>query len=115
MLGKTLTGIVIAVLLSWASLAHTQPPKHLVVTIKERLQKNGYDPGPPNDNWDSKTSEILKQYQIDHKLPVTGDLNPQTAESLGIPVPPGQNPPTQTSSPPPGPSPPANKANQQPK
>src|SRR5215467_14531501 len=51
---------------------------------KEALKAKGLNPGPMDGTWDSKTQQALREFQQANKLPVTGTLDPQTAEKLGI-------------------------------
>src|SRR6201993_2539301 len=51
---------------------------------KEALKARGLNPGPMDGTLDSKTQQALREFQQANKLPVTGTLDPQTAEKLGI-------------------------------
>ena len=51
---------------------------------KEALKAKGLNPGPMDGTLDSKTQQALREFQQANKLPVTGALDPQTAEKLGI-------------------------------
>ena len=51
---------------------------------KEALKAKGLNPGPIDGTLDSKTQQALREFQQANKLPVTGALDPQTAEKLGI-------------------------------
>lgn len=48
------------------------------------LRDQGYYEGDPDGVMSPRTSGALRAYQREHKLPETGDLDPQTAKSLGI-------------------------------
>ena len=48
------------------------------------LRDQGYYEGDADGQMNSRTSSALRVYQREHKLPETGDLDPQTAKSLGI-------------------------------
>jgi peptidoglycan hydrolase-like protein with peptidoglycan-binding domain len=48
------------------------------------LKEQGYYEGEADGNMNSRTSSALRIYQREHKLQETGDLDPQTARSLGI-------------------------------
>ena len=51
---------------------------------KEALKAKGLNPGPIDGTLDSKTQQALREFQQANKLPVTGALDPQTAEKLGV-------------------------------
>jgi len=51
---------------------------------QEVLKAKGYDPGAASGNLHAGTQEALRQYQKANNLPVTGVLDPRTAETLGI-------------------------------
>jgi hypothetical protein len=51
---------------------------------KEALKAKGLNPGPIDGTLDSKTQQALRDFQKANKLPVTGVLDAQTAEKLGI-------------------------------
>lgn len=61
-------------------------PRHVTVMVQQRLHARGYNPGPVDGVWGPMTSRCLRRYQLDHRLPPTGDLNPPTARSLNIPM-----------------------------
>jgi peptidoglycan hydrolase-like protein with peptidoglycan-binding domain len=51
---------------------------------KEALKAKGLNPGPMDGVLDGKTQQALRDFQKANKLPVTGNLDPQTAEKLGM-------------------------------
>jgi peptidoglycan hydrolase-like protein with peptidoglycan-binding domain len=51
---------------------------------KEALKAKGLNPGPMDGTLDSKTQQALREFQQANKLPVTGALDQQTAEKLGV-------------------------------
>lgn len=51
---------------------------------KQALKAKGLNPGPIDGTLDSKTQQALRDFQKANKLPVTGVLDPQTAEKLGV-------------------------------
>ena len=51
---------------------------------KEALKAKGLNPGPIDGILDGKTQQALRDFQKANKLPVTGVLDPQTAEKLGV-------------------------------
>jgi peptidoglycan hydrolase-like protein with peptidoglycan-binding domain len=46
------------------------------------LHEHGYDPGPIDGLMGNKTRAALRQFQLDHQLPVTGYLDPATEAML---------------------------------
>jgi peptidoglycan hydrolase-like protein with peptidoglycan-binding domain len=57
-----------------------------ILTAQKKLQRLGYYPGTPDGQYGSQTAAAIRRYQVAENLKVTGDLNPQTMRSLGIPV-----------------------------
>ena len=51
---------------------------------KEALKAKGLNPGPIDGTLDNKTQQALRDFQKANKLPVTGVLDAQTAEKLGV-------------------------------
>jgi peptidoglycan hydrolase-like protein with peptidoglycan-binding domain len=51
---------------------------------KEALKAKGLNPCPMDGVLDGKTQQALRDFQKANKLPVTGNLDPQTAEKLGV-------------------------------
>jgi Putative peptidoglycan binding domain len=51
---------------------------------KEALKAKGLSTGPMDGVLDGKTQQALRDFQKANKLPVTGNLDPQTAEKLGV-------------------------------
>jgi hypothetical protein len=51
---------------------------------KEALKAKGHSPGPIDGVLDGKTQQALRDFQKANKLPVTGVLDAQTAEKLGV-------------------------------
>ena len=59
-------------------------------TLKEAQQKlnqKGFDAGPVDGKWGTKTAEAVKSFQEKNKLPQTGKLDEQTLTDLGIGTP----------------------------
>jgi peptidoglycan hydrolase-like protein with peptidoglycan-binding domain len=51
---------------------------------KEALKAKGHNPGDMDGNMDAKTQQALRDFQKANQLPVTGTLDQQTAEKLGV-------------------------------
>jgi peptidoglycan hydrolase-like protein with peptidoglycan-binding domain len=60
---------------------------------QNKLKELGYDPGPIDGRWGRKTEAAIKSFQRDKGLPVTGELDQQTKERLGLLI---TNEPTST-------------------
>jgi peptidoglycan hydrolase-like protein with peptidoglycan-binding domain len=54
---------------------------------QQRLKEFGYDPGPMNGMIGVQTQEALRRFQTETGLPVTGELDWETARRLGIELP----------------------------
>lgn len=65
---------------------HQQPimaPEE-VKKVQEALKAQGYDPGSTDGTMDARTQQALRDFQKANDLPVTGALDAQTAEKLGV-------------------------------
>lgn len=51
---------------------------------KEALKEKGLNPGPLDGKMDSQTQQALREFQKQNNLTVTGSLDQQTAEKLGV-------------------------------
>jgi peptidoglycan hydrolase-like protein with peptidoglycan-binding domain len=54
---------------------------------QQRLKEFGYDPGPINGMVGGHTTEALRRFQTERGLPVTGELDRETARRLRIELP----------------------------
>jgi peptidoglycan hydrolase-like protein with peptidoglycan-binding domain len=55
-----------------------------VKQAEQTLKKKGYDPGAIDGVMDSQLHQALSEFQRANRLPVTGNLDDQTARMLGI-------------------------------
>lgn len=55
--------------------------------VQTRLHEEGFDAGPVNGDFGSKTQAALAQFQLSRALPVSGTLDEETLKQLGV-VPP---------------------------
>ncbi|MGI9463798.1 MAG: peptidoglycan-binding domain-containing protein [Aestuariivirgaceae bacterium] len=53
-----------------------------IVRVQIALQRLGYDPGPVDGKKGIKTSQAIRSYQADMRLPVDGELSPFIVERL---------------------------------
>jgi hypothetical protein len=72
-------------------LLRDQEGRQLVLTdramirqVEQRLQDAGFDPGTVDGVPDQRFHQALVQFQERHDLEATGQLDPQTAQALGI-------------------------------
>ena len=52
--------------------------------VQEKLNQLGFDAGPANGDFDTKTQAALAQFQISRLLPASGALDDQTLAELGV-------------------------------
>lgn len=79
----------------------------LVRVLQTQLQRSGFDPGPIDGIFGSRTDAAVRAFQQQRNLPVTGVVDVATWTALGVSctvTPPAPIPPTPV--PPPGPFPP---------
>jgi hypothetical protein len=56
----------------------------VVRKTQEALAAQGYDPGPSDGQWNSKTEQALKQAQQDREFEPSGQIDQRTLASLGV-------------------------------
>jgi peptidoglycan hydrolase-like protein with peptidoglycan-binding domain len=64
--------------------ADFDPYAGLVSRVQERLRTLGFDAGPVNGDFGSKTQAALAQFQLAAGVPVSGQLDKPTLEELGV-------------------------------
>jgi peptidoglycan hydrolase-like protein with peptidoglycan-binding domain len=52
--------------------------------VQEKLHEQGFDAGPFNGDFGSKTQAALGQFQLSRTLPASGQLDDQTLAELGV-------------------------------
>jgi len=52
--------------------------------VQEKLHALGFDAGPVNGEFDSKTQAALAQFQLSAALPASGQLDDRTLAELGV-------------------------------
>ncbi len=75
----------------------------VIVDAQTKLKRQGFYDGTVDGQMGSQTSAAIRRYQLAQNLKVTGELNPQTMNSLGLSAPPPARIPMR----PPGKLPPA--------
>jgi peptidoglycan hydrolase-like protein with peptidoglycan-binding domain len=62
-----------------------------ITSAQQKLKRLGFYQGDIDGSYGSQTAAAIRRYQLAENLRVTGELNPQTLNSLGIPsAPPSQ-------------------------
>jgi peptidoglycan hydrolase-like protein with peptidoglycan-binding domain len=65
-------------------LASPGPYTEFTKQVQERLHEQGFDAGPVNGDFGSKTQAALAQFQLSRALPAGGQLDEQTLAELGV-------------------------------
>lgn len=52
--------------------------------MQEKLRELGFDAGPVNGDFGSKTQAALAQFQLSRAIPASGQLDDQTLAELGV-------------------------------
>lgn len=63
---------------------HQELTSDQIQQAQQKLQQEGYDPGPIDGQWSPQTQTALKEFQQAKNLPVTGQLDQQTMQELDI-------------------------------
>jgi hypothetical protein len=66
------------------SAAYADPYSGFISQVQERLRSLGFDAGPVNGDFGSKTQAALAQFQLSEMIPAGGQLDDQTLAALGI-------------------------------
>ena len=62
----------------------SSPYSGLISQVQERLRALGFDAGPVNGDFNSKTQAALAQFQLANLIPVSGSLDDETLAELGV-------------------------------
>ena len=60
------------------------PYAPLIEQVQQRLHQEGFDAGPVNGDFGSKTQAALAQFQLSRNIPASGSLDNATLDALGI-------------------------------
>jgi peptidoglycan hydrolase-like protein with peptidoglycan-binding domain len=60
------------------------PYSDFIGRVQERLLQLGFDAGPVNGDFGSKTQAALAQFQLSAALPASGQLDEPTLAALGV-------------------------------
>ena len=61
-----------------------EPFDGLLKQVQEKLLANGFNAGPANGTFNSKTQAALAQFQLSRAMPVSGALDDATLRELGV-------------------------------
>jgi peptidoglycan hydrolase-like protein with peptidoglycan-binding domain len=67
-----------------APLALPGPYAGFIKQVQEKLHAQGFDAGPVNGDFGSKTQAALAQFQLSRGLPASGGLDDRTLAELGV-------------------------------
>lgn len=60
------------------------PFEELLKQVQQKLHAHGFDAGPVNGAFNSKTQAALAQFQLSRLLPASGALDDATLKELGV-------------------------------
>ncbi|HTG96512.1 MAG TPA: peptidoglycan-binding domain-containing protein [Burkholderiales bacterium] len=69
--------------------ATADPFTDYIGQVQERLRALGFDAGPVNGDFGSKTQAALAQFQLSLNIPASGQLDDETLNALGVQRPAG--------------------------
>jgi peptidoglycan hydrolase-like protein with peptidoglycan-binding domain len=64
--------------------ATLHPYSELVAQVQRALRGMGFDAGPPNGDFGTKTQAALAQFQLSQNIPASGSLDDHTLDALGV-------------------------------
>ena len=65
-------------------IASPGPYAPMIQEVQEKLHEQGFDAGPVNGQFGTKTQAALAQFQLATVLPVNGALDDATLRALGV-------------------------------
>lgn len=60
------------------------PYSGFIKNVQQQLHEQGFDAGPVNGDFGTKTQAALAQFQLSRALPASGMLDDQTLQQLGV-------------------------------
>jgi len=57
-----------------------------IADVQKKLHEHGFDAGPVNGDFSSKTQAALAQFQLAYGIPVSGMLDSETLRALDVPL-----------------------------
>jgi len=64
--------------------AYADPYAGFISKVQERLRTLGFDAGPVNGDFGTKTQAALAQFQLSVSIPASGQLDDRTLAELGV-------------------------------
>jgi peptidoglycan hydrolase-like protein with peptidoglycan-binding domain len=64
--------------------ATAHPYSDFIMQVQQSLRAHGFDGGPPNGDFGTKTQAALTQFQLSRNIPASGQLDDQTLAELGV-------------------------------
>jgi len=82
--GVKIIGLIIAAIFALSASLAAANYDETVYQAQKKLKELGYNSGPLDGIWGSKTETAIKKFQQDKGLPITGKLDEGTKEKLGL-------------------------------
>lgn len=60
------------------------PYSDVIKQVQQKLHEQGFDAGPVNGDFGTKTQAALAQFQLSRTLPASGQLDNRTLQELGV-------------------------------
>ena len=67
-----------------AELSSADPYTGFISEVQEKLRALGFDAGPVNGDFGTKTQAALAQFQLSRTIPASGQLDDETLQQLGV-------------------------------
>jgi peptidoglycan hydrolase-like protein with peptidoglycan-binding domain len=64
--------------------ASADPYTGFISDVQEKLRELGFDAGPVNGDFGTKTQAALAQFQLSRTIPASGQLDEETLQQLGV-------------------------------
>ena len=64
--------------------ASADPYTGFISEVQEKLRELGFDAGPVNGDFGTKTQAALAQFQLSRTMPASGQLDEETLQQLGV-------------------------------
>jgi peptidoglycan hydrolase-like protein with peptidoglycan-binding domain len=64
--------------------ASADPYTGFISEVQEKLRELGFDAGPVNGDFGTKTQAALAQFQLSRAMPASGQLDEETLQQLGV-------------------------------
>jgi peptidoglycan hydrolase-like protein with peptidoglycan-binding domain len=67
-----------------AGQSSADPYTGFISEVQEKLRALGFDAGPVNGDFGTKTQAALAQFQLSRTIPASGQLDDETLQQLGV-------------------------------